>query len=447
MRLDEFVNRYVNTKVDFDGAYGAQCFLKDHCVLMSDWTYKPIQDLRVGDKVVGYNNDVNEITKLFKSEREVIHIKTELSDIYVTPEHPFYTKDGIFVSASDIANHKPALFDKENYVPSGLSDDELLFLGFWLGDGNIGKHSDGRTDEIRVTYGSNKADFVRSLKVTSAERPHHECENAFVGSVRKREHELLTGIILNLCAGEYKRLPLIFTNREYKLILRGLIHADGSPKNGSYVITNTSLPLLMSVQAMCLKLGYKTKSIRLSGRKDGGIKINGKTVKSVKPLYRLTVAESNQKATHDYTKIMERFKAEVYNIETDGTHTYICNNYKVHNCVDLFRQYCKDVLEIPHTGAVEGAKNLYLDYNSLPLERKYFEAVPTRLPQYGDAVIWGATKSNPYGHVAIALAVNVKGSVLVFEQDGYKQDGAKVKERSADGVIGVLRARGSANGL
>ena len=25
-------------------------------------------------------------------------------------------------------------------------------------------------------------------------------------------------------------------------------------------------------------------------------------------------------------------------------------------CVDVFRQYCKDVLEIPHTGAVEGAR-------------------------------------------------------------------------------------------
>ena len=28
-------------------------------------------------------------------------------------------------------------------------------------------------------------------------------------------------------------------------------------------------------------------------------------------------------------------------------------------CVDVFRQYCKDVLEIPHTGAVEGAKDLF----------------------------------------------------------------------------------------
>lgn len=39
-------------------------------------------------------------------------------------------------------------------------------------------------------------------------------------------------------------------------------------------------------------------------------------------------------------------------------------------CVDLFRQYCKDVLGLPHTGAVEGAKDLWLKYDNLPLEKK-----------------------------------------------------------------------------
>ena len=40
-------------------------------------------------------------------------------------------------------------------------------------------------------------------------------------------------------------------------------------------------------------------------------------------------------------------------------------------CVDLFRQYSKEVLQIPeHTGAVEGAKDLYLNFSSMP---KMFE--------------------------------------------------------------------------
>lgn len=441
MTLNEFVQKYNGKGVDYDKMYGYQCFLKDHCVLMADWTYKPIQDVRIGDRVIGYDNEVNTVTGLYKHEAEVIHIKTDLSDLYCTPDHPFYFTNGKFMSAVEMLNHKPAIFDKQNYKSSGLTDEELLFLGFWLGDGNIGKYNDSRTPEIRITYGEKKADFVRSLGIISAERQHHDCENAYVGSIKKTEHKGLSHIILNYCTGEYKRLPLIFNNREYELILQGLIHADGSLHHNSYVITNTSLSLLMSMQAICIKLGYKTKSVRLSRRNSAYIRIKGKLVKSVKPLYRLTVAEKNQKALKDYAEMQESFVDTVYNLETDGTHTFICNNYKVHNCVDIFRQYCKDVLNIEHTGGVNGAKDLFLNYFKMPKEQKYFSLVEERkAPKYktGDVLVWNATKSNQYGHVAILLA-EMSGDVLVFEQNGFKQDGAKIVLRSRENLLGALR--------
>ncbi|MBP5444061.1 MAG: CHAP domain-containing protein [Treponema sp.] len=108
-------------------------------------------------------------------------------------------------------------------------------------------------------------------------------------------------------------------------------------------------------------------------------------------------------------------------------------------CVDLFRQYCKDVLEVPHTGAVEGAKDLVERYWSLPVERKHF--VLCKEPssaRCGDVVVWGATQNNRYGHVAIMVAWD-ENVMLVFEQDGIKQDGAKLKWRTAKDVIGVLK--------
>ncbi len=109
-------------------------------------------------------------------------------------------------------------------------------------------------------------------------------------------------------------------------------------------------------------------------------------------------------------------------------------------CVDLFRQYCKDVLEIPHTGAVNGAKDLVEQYDKLPLEKKYFFVVKDKYTaQSGDVAVWGATKTNKYGHVAIVLKANAR-TLLVFEQDGFRQDGARLAERSTDGIIGYLRA-------
>ena len=112
-------------------------------------------------------------------------------------------------------------------------------------------------------------------------------------------------------------------------------------------------------------------------------------------------------------------------------------------CVDLFRQYCRDVLEIPRTESVEGAKDLMIRYDSMPIEKKYFVAMKTRNARYGDVLVYGSTKTNKWGHVAIMVA-NVNDNVdLVFEQDGFKQDGAKLVERANDNVIGILRYRGT----
>lgn len=442
MDLWEFVQKHIKTKVDFDGAYGAQCFTGGHCVLMADWTYKPIEDVRVGDKVVGYDNGINTVTKLFTREADVVHIRTDLTDFYVTKEHPFFFKNGKFLPATELVHERPALFDRESFVESGLTDDELRFLGFWLGDGNVAKHHDGRTDEIRITYGEKKAGFVHSLNIISTEHRHHLSEKAFVAGIKKQRHKLLAKVILEQCARAEKHLPLIFTNREYALIIDGFIHADGTPHHNSYAVTNTSIPLLREVQAACILLGYKTKSVRESRRPMAEIIINGKPVKSVRPLFRLTIARTNKKSPNEYAEILETKKETVYNIETDGTHTYICDNYKVHNCVDLFRQYCKDVLEIPHTGAVEGAKDLVEKYRYLSREQEHFALVEDKWSaRPGDAAVWGQTGSNPFGHVAIVLEAK-PNHLLVFEQDGYRQgEGAKIARENYANIIGYLRPR------
>ena len=115
-------------------------------------------------------------------------------------------------------------------------------------------------------------------------------------------------------------------------------------------------------------------------------------------------------------------------------------------CVDLFRQYCKDVLGIPHTGACSssgGAKDLYLDYSKMPLEKKYFVRLgKNAAPAYGNVAIWDATPTNKYGHVAIVICKLSSNTLLVFEQNGIAQDGAKFVERSVANLLGYLKFKG-----
>lgn len=112
-------------------------------------------------------------------------------------------------------------------------------------------------------------------------------------------------------------------------------------------------------------------------------------------------------------------------------------------CVDLFRQYNADVWGNPHTGAVNGAKDLYLNYGNLPEEKKYLDIVPANTNRifHGDVAVWGATSTNQYGHVGIVVGFVGNELLLIFEQDGFKQDGAKIEIRSRDNLLGFLRKK------
>ena len=113
-------------------------------------------------------------------------------------------------------------------------------------------------------------------------------------------------------------------------------------------------------------------------------------------------------------------------------------------CVDLFRQYSEEVLGIPeHTGSCSssgGAKDLFLDYSKMPIEQKYFYKSKQKNWSQGDILIWDKTGSNQFGHVAIYLG-KINNSLIVFEQDGFKQDGAKINIRSKDNLLGYLRRK------
>lgn len=108
-------------------------------------------------------------------------------------------------------------------------------------------------------------------------------------------------------------------------------------------------------------------------------------------------------------------------------------------CVALFRQYMEECHGIPHTGSVIGAINLWTDFEKLPMMGKYFDKIEKDF-QPGDAMIYGTTPSNQYGHVNIAIALHSDG-IEVIEQDGFKLDGTKPGFWTYKRVVGALRAK------
>jgi hypothetical protein len=109
-------------------------------------------------------------------------------------------------------------------------------------------------------------------------------------------------------------------------------------------------------------------------------------------------------------------------------------------CVDLFRQYCKDVWDVPHLGGVDGAKDIYINYEKMPGEVKYTDRIKymgANYPQEGDVVIFDKSATNQYGHIAICLYATA-GRMIVFEQDGFNQTGAKIGVWLYERLLGWL---------
>nr|DAL60482.1 MAG TPA_asm: Endolysin [Caudoviricetes sp.] len=103
-------------------------------------------------------------------------------------------------------------------------------------------------------------------------------------------------------------------------------------------------------------------------------------------------------------------------------------------CVDLARQYYSEVLDVPQFPPVEGAKDIIKNPGKLKVIKEDLLADYSA----GDVLVWGASKTNKYGHVAILVAIYNTKYFIVLEQDGFKQDGVELAFRSRENLLGGL---------
>lgn len=110
-------------------------------------------------------------------------------------------------------------------------------------------------------------------------------------------------------------------------------------------------------------------------------------------------------------------------------------------CVDLFRQFNKEVLGIVQPKGVNGAKDFWSNYSKDSNLYNNFDKIantPSFVPQFGDVMVWG---NGTYGHIAICTG---KGTVQTFESfDQNYPTGSTCHyvTHNYTGVLGVLRPK------
>lgn len=102
-------------------------------------------------------------------------------------------------------------------------------------------------------------------------------------------------------------------------------------------------------------------------------------------------------------------------------------------CMDLYRQYCNDVLNFPQSPSVPGAKDVWNNYLTDCFER--ILNIPSAIPEQGDVVIWG---NGEYGHIAIFVDGDVN-KFNSFDQNFPVGSKCHLQTHTYTGVLGWLR--------
>lgn len=162
-----------------------------------------------------------------------------------------------------------------------MTEDELKYLGFWLGDGTKKYRYKGSTaPEIFITVGvKRKYEYLESLNLELRVRLHSN-KKAKIYSLVNRKHPFLTQIINETNDKNIKR---DFNKDELSNIIEGYIMADGTKHRRRYVITTTNENIKSFIVDSCKKCGYTVGKITCIKRERTNL------CGSPKPLWRFSI--------------------------------------------------------------------------------------------------------------------------------------------------------------
>lgn len=162
-----------------------------------------------------------------------------------------------------------ANMNRDVRIPDGRSDDLAEFFGMMLGDGSL------TPTQVAVTLGSKEpsyAEYVACLMETLFKaKPRIRIDSSeyrvvYFGSVTIVRWLKQEGLVYNKVAAQVGAPDWIYANPIYmRRFLRGFFDTDGSIYLLRYGIqisfTNRSIPLLLALQAMLRRLGYRVSEL------------------------------------------------------------------------------------------------------------------------------------------------------------------------------------------
>ena len=368
-----------------------KCHGIDTPIIMFDGSIKKVQDIKVGDQLMGDDSTPRNVLSLARGREMIYDVIPLKGDKYTVNESHILSlrsstniskkiKKGTIVDIPlvDYLNLPKSYHGKAGTLLGyrvGIDFPEQniyldpYFLGYWLGDGNSRNVGITTVDDCVIDYYTDYAKKlglnIRKCDSNGTRCPTYYATNGKGKGSPKNE-------ILNMLR-KYKLINNKHIPKEYKCnsrkirleLLAGIIDSDGSLTHNAYDIIQKNEKLLDDIIYLARSLGfaaYKTKcekSCLYKGEKKTGTyyrtNIHGEGIEIIPvKCERKKAKKVKKRANHLNTRIRIEKKQvdDYYGFTLDGNHRYLLGDFQVtHNTVmslNIIAQLGKKTLVVVH---------------------------------------------------------------------------------------------------
>lgn len=350
------------------------CHIKGTKVLMYDGSIKNVEDIVIGDILMGDDSTPRVVQELYNGTDQLYKVTLSNGDYQiVNSHHPVYLKKynwnkGIYTEHTLTAPElmKIKSLDKGYYIPKAVLEFQNkpviinpYFLGLWLGDGDSTRLDIANEDSEVLNWLSNNYEgTIRNLKQSNTCKVFH---------ISKKTH-IYNRAFNDLNLFNNKHIPVDYkiNSSEIQLqVVAGLIDTDGTYNNKKNFFEITQRydkkHILDDIKFMCESNGLRCSlSSRIGTGKKKGIlhyrlRISGDlSIIPTKIERKKGIKYSSfktRKCWNDYTFKVEPYKVdEYYGFTVDKNHLFVLGDLTItHNTfprlVDLYNVLLPSVQE------------------------------------------------------------------------------------------------------
>jgi phosphate starvation-inducible protein PhoH/intein/homing endonuclease len=341
----------------------AGCHAKGTSVLMFDGTLKNVEDVCVGDLLMGPDSTPREVKKLVRGVDEMYRIIPSKGDSFVVnSQHVLYVasrnknvkefsnKKYLEISVKELINGTKYLKDSSMLVNSSEIEFEEkplpvppYILGIWLGDGSTNQPALTCQDNTIYDEWISWA-ISLNLRIRETSKPGANCKTVYT-AWQKGFKNPATELLSQVGVFGNKHIPQLYKSSsiEQRLqLLAGLIDTDGYLGDNYYEYTTKLEHLAKDVQFIAKSLGfasYVRPMIKKSQNGTAGlyykVSICGNVDKIPVKLEYKKARERKQikNVLHRTFKIEPVGVGEYYGFTLDKDHLYLTSDFAIHhNC-------------------------------------------------------------------------------------------------------------------